>query len=229
MTPMTLIAKEIAKEHWLKFLPYRVLYSLVLIPCFVFGHAGENHEDPGIVVEDAALEKSDPVLPINVGGSFSLIDHNNNVVTDQSFAGKHMLVFFGYTNCQIMCSISLTRIGDALKLLESEKKDLLATLAPLVVTVDPQNDTPATLKESLASYHPGLLGLTGTPGNLEQMYEAYNQSPKVLEAPLNGEDVVSHSSYFYLMGPDGTLKTLFPPILNAESMANIIRKYIAQT
>ena len=200
-----------------------------MLPCVVFGHAGEKHVDPGIVIESSALEKTDPVLPIDVGGSFSLIDHNGNPVTDQSFAGKHMLVFFGYTDCQIMCSISLTRIGNALKILAAEKEDLLTHLAPLIVTVNPQHDTPARLKQSLAPYHPALLGLTGTPANLEQMYQAYNQSPAFLEETLNDKDVVSHSSYFYLIGPDGALKTLFPPILNSESMANILRKYIGPT
>jgi len=48
----------------------------------------------------------------------------------------------------------------------------------------------------------------------------------VLGETLNDKDIVSHASYFHLMGPDGELQTLFPPILNAESMASILKKYI---
>lgn len=205
------------------------VWSLLLSPKITFGHGEEKHEDNGVSVDQAAIEKENPPLPISVGGPFSLIDHNGNAVTDKSFAGKHMLVFFGYTDCQIMCSISLDRVGGALKILGSEQNNLLSNLVPLVVTVDPVNDTPAKLKKSLSQYHPSLLGLTGTPDNLDQMYKAYNQSPSVLETPLNDKNVVTHTSYFYLLGPDGRLETLFPPVLNAESMANILKKYIQRS
>jgi len=203
-----------------------IMTLLFALPGIVLGHAGEKHDDQGIAVDNVSTEKTNSPLPIDVGGPFSLTDHHGNAVTDQTFAGKHMLVFFGYTNCQIMCSISLTRIGEALKILETENNDLLANLTPIIVTVDPQNDSPAQLKKSLAQYHSALLGLTGTPENLDQIYQAYNQSPVVLDETLNDKDIVSHASYFHLMGPDGELQTLFPPILNAESMAGILKKYI---
>lgn len=202
------------------------LACLLLVPELVLSHAGEKHEDAGVAIEARTLENTGAGLPIDVGGPFTLTDHNGNSVSDQSFAGKHMLVFFGYTDCQIMCSISLTRIGDALEILHSNNDDMQNKLAALVVTVDPENDTPDKLKKSLAHYHPTLLGLTGSTQNLTQMYQAYNQSPKVLDDTLNDKDVVTHTSYFYLMGPDGELETLFPPILNAESMANVLAKYI---
>lgn len=198
----------------------------MLLPCIVFGHAGEKHDKQGVAVDSTTLESTNPPLPINVGGPFFLIDHHGNAVTDQTYAGKHMLVFFGYTGCQIMCSISLTRIGGALEILQNENVATLENLVPLIVTVDPQNDTPDKLKESLSQYHPALLGLTGTPENLDQIYQAYNQSPSALDETLNGKNVVTHTSYFYLLGPNGELKTFFPPILNAGSMASILMKHI---
>ncbi|MBX2886946.1 MAG: SCO family protein [Granulosicoccus sp.] len=202
------------------------LCCLLLVPGFVWGHAGETHEDKGVSVDSTAVPTNNAPLPIEVGGPFSLIDHHGNNVTDQTFIGKHMLVFFGYTDCQIMCSISLDRIGGALALLQDENTGLLDKLAPLVVTVDPHNDTPDKLKNSLAKYHSALLGLTGTSENLDKIYQAYNQSPSVIDGKLNEKDVVTHTSYFYLMGPDGELQTFFPPILNAQSMASILKKYI---
>jgi len=188
--------------------------SLVFLPFAASGHGGENHESPGIDVNSAMAENANSALPINVGGPFSLVDHHGNLVTEKT-----------YQNCQIMCSISLKRIGDALELLEREG-DVLNKMTPLVVTVDPQNDTPAKLKESLEKYHPSLVGLTGTTENLGNMYKAYKQSPSLLEEPMNGKAVVSHNSYFHLMGPDGQFQTLFPPILTATSMASILKKYV---
>lgn len=202
------------------------LISGVLIPTAVLGHDGEKHVDKGVSVDTAVTESKDPPLPIDVGGPFSLTDHNGNRITNETYSGKHMLVFFGYTNCQVMCSISLNRIGGALSLLEQENASVLSKLAPLVVTVDPDNDTPDQLKASLSKYHSALIGLTGSSDDLAQIYTAYKQAPSVLDTQMNGKDVVTHSSYFYLMDPKGKLQTFFPPILNSESMAGILKKYI---
>lgn len=202
------------------------VWCLMLIPEIVFGHGAENHNDQGVVVDSVSIEEPNPRLPIHVGGPFSLTDHHGNAVTEETYADKYMLVFFGYTDCQIMCSISLKRIGNALALLEEAERGILDKLAPLIITVDPNNDTPAKLKKSLAQFHPKLIGLTGSPENLSTMYRAYNQTPSVLDGKMNEKDVVAHTSYFHLLGPDGKFRTLFPPILNAESMAGILKKYI---
>lgn len=199
---------------------------LLFLPGVVLGHAGEKHEDKGVSVDTASAEENGPPLPIDVGGPFSLTDHNGQSVSNETYLDKHMLVFFGYSNCQVMCSISLDRIGGALELLENENPDVLETLVPLIVTVDPKNDTPAVLKASLMQYHSALIGLTGEPDELDQIYTAYKQSPLRLDIQMNEKDVVTHSSYFYLMGPAGELQTFFPPILDSESMAGILKKYI---
>lgn len=208
----------------LRLLP--LLLAFTAMPGLLYAHAGEKHEDSGIAVEASITPTNLPDEIANLGGPFSLTNHFGELVTDQTYAGKHMLVFFGYSNCQIMCSISLKRIGDALALLQADKDAPLDKFNPLVITVDPANDTPARLQESLLSYHPALTGLTGTLEQLKPVYKAYGQKPSILEMDLNGSPIVSHSSYFYLMGPDGKLQTFFPPILSAESMAELIKRYL---
>jgi len=208
------------------------VFTLLLMPSLLFAHGDEKHDDPGVSVSSdgsAPTPLSPGTLPAdlaNIGGPFSLTDHSGQSVTDQSYAGKHMLVFFGYSNCQVMCSISLRRIADALAILQEDADAPLAKFNPLVITVDPANDTPLRLRESLSTYHPALIGLTGTLDQLKPVYKAYGQKPSVLELALNGNPIVSHSSYFFLMGPDGKLQTFFPPILSAESMAALIKKYL---
>ncbi len=212
-----------------------------MLPALLHAHGKEHHDDAGIsvAIESVATEADaigaetlSPnvnVLPeelANIGGPFSLINHKGEAVTEQTYTGKHMLVFFGYSNCQVMCSISLKRIADALTILEADKDKPLSKFNSLVITVDPENDTPQQLKKSLAAYHPALTGLTGTLENLKPVYKAYNQNPAILEFDFNGSPVVEHQSYFYLMGPGGNLQTLFPPILSAESMAGVIKKYL---
>jgi len=221
---------------WLKPILTTSLAALLVIltatPEVVFAHAGENHDDASVSVNvDASDNNSGTsnVLPeslSNIGGPFSLVNHLGESVTEQSYAGKHMLVFFGYSNCQVMCSISLKRIADALTILQADSDATLTKFNPLVITVDPANDTPEQLRSSLSAYHSSLTGLTGTLEQLKPVYKAYGQKPSVLEFGFNGNPVVSHSSYFFLMGPDGKLQTFFPPILSAESMANLIKKYL---
>ncbi len=215
---------------------YPAMLALVVIlfasPQLLFAHAGEKHDDAGITTNSQGPESTSsetgtlPSSIANIGGPFALTNHLGQQVTDKTYAGKHMLVFFGYSNCQIMCSISLKRIADALSILEKDSSSPLSKFHPLVITVDPANDTPARLRDSLAGYHASLTGLTGTLDQLKPVYKAYKQKPSVLELELDESAVVSHSSYFYLMDQNGKLQTLFPPVLSAESMANVIKKYL---
>ena len=204
----------------------------IATPSLLLAHGDEVHDDPGVSVnagESATTSLALQGLPediTNIGGPFSLVNHSGQSVTEQTYAGKHMLVFFGYSNCQIMCSISLKRIADALAILQADADSPLEKFNPLVITVDPANDTPARLRESLSAYHKSLIGLTGSLEQLKPVYKAYGQKPSVLELALNGNPIVSHSSYFFLMGPDGKLQTFFPPILSAETMAALIKKYL---
>lgn len=215
--------------HWFRI---AVLFVLLATPGLLFAHAGETHDDLGITTnsEQAGERPTDsdnlPESIANIGGPFSLTNHLGQSVTEQTYTGKHMLVFFGYSNCQIMCSISLKRIADALAILDADDDAPLTKFHPLVITVDPANDTPTRLRESLATYHPALIGLTGTLAQLKPVYQAYQQKPSILNMELNASAVVSHSSYFYLMDQDGKLKTLFPPVLSSESMAKLIKKYL---
>ncbi len=201
--------------------------ALLSVSTKLFAHAGENHQDSGITLESPSSPNNLPDEIANIGGPFSLVNHYGEAVTDQTYAGKHMLVFFGYSNCQIMCSISLKRIGDALAILEGDNDEALNSINPLVITVDPVNDTPERLRTSLASYHPALTGLTGELDQLRPVYKAYGQKPSVLDMELNDSNIVSHSSYFYLMGPDGKMQTFFPPVLSAESMAALLKRYLS--
>jgi len=209
-----------------------VLYTLLVTPGFLFAHSGETHDDPGITTNSEQTDAGTtdagnlPESIANIGGPFSLTNHLGQSVTEQTYAGKHMLIFFGYSNCQIMCSISLKRIADALTILEADTDAPLTKFQPLVITVDPENDTPTKLRENLATYHPALTGLTGTLAELIPVYKAYQQKPSILDMELNASAVVSHSSYFYLMDQNGKLKTLFPPVLSPDSMAKLIKKYL---
>ena len=101
-----------------------------------------------------------------VGGPFTLQDGNGRQISDRDFRGKYMLVYFGYTFCPDVCPTTLNEVADALDHLGA-KAD---RLQPIFITVDPKRDTPAVIKQYVASFSPRLLGLTGTE---EQVAKAF--------------------------------------------------------
>jgi protein SCO1 len=164
-------------------------------------------------------------LPTLFGGPFALTDHNGRQVTDKDFAGRHMLVYFGYTYCPDVCPTDLTGLAAALDGLGR----LAERVRPVFITVDPGRDTAAVLKEYTNAFHPALLGLTGTPAQVAAVAKAYRVHRRVfrLEGAAREDYLVDHSSLAYLMGPDGEFVTMFPHGTTPERMAEALRKYLA--
>ena len=89
---------------------------------------------------------------------FNLIDHNGVTRSERSFPGKYLLVFFGYTGCKIMCPLALRQMADAINSLDKAGE----SIQPIMITVDPDNDTLEVMKQTLPAIHPRLLGLSGS-------------------------------------------------------------------
>jgi protein SCO1/2 len=161
-------------------------------------------------------------MPIAVGGPFTLIDQSGHLVTDRDFLGRYMLVYFGYADCPGICPTALKAMADAL----NELGDDGARVAPILITVDPQHDTPENLAPAVAKIHPRMIGLTGAVENLAATAAAYGVESKPVGKSQDGIDMFSHGSLVYLMGPDGKLLTIFPPIIDGKAMAAAIRGYM---
>jgi len=137
----------------------------------------------------------------NIGGPFQLTDHTGKAVTDQDYAGKYMLVYFGYTFCPDVCPTSLSIMGEALSLLEPAQLD---KVVPIFITVDPERDTPEVLAGYVPNFHEKMVGLSGSLKNTKAVAKAY----KVFYAKANQDDpdgnyTMDHASTTYLIGPDG--------------------------
>jgi len=159
-----------------------------------------------------------------IGGPFALTDHNGNEVTDASFHGKFMLVFFGYTYCPDVCPTALTDISDAMDSLG----DAAEKITPVFISVDPARDTPEHLKEYASYFHPRLVAMTGS----EQAIKTVAKSYRVYYAKAKSEDedpdsyLIDHSSIIYLMGPDGNFMTHFSHGTEPDVIAQRIREYL---
>lgn len=161
---------------------------------------------------------------VNIGGPFQLTDHNGNAVTDETYRGKYMLVYFGYTFCPDVCPTSLGIIGEALDQLSPEQ---LANVVPIFISVDPDRDTIEALADYVPNFHDNIIGMTGTHEQVKAVareYKAYYA--KVNEDDPDGNYLVDHSSITYLMGPDGNYAAHFshgtPPDAMVKRLADFL-------
>ncbi|MPZ56628.1 MAG: SCO family protein [Rhizobiales bacterium] len=155
-----------------------------------------------------------------VGGPFSLVDGGGKMVTDRDMKGKPFLVFFGFTHCPEICPTTLFEVSEVFRRLGPDADKAAA----LFITVDPERDTPAVMKDYLASFDPRLRGLTGDPEAIQAVLRSYRvYSKKVL---LDGGGyTMDHTALVYLMDKEGRFVAPFNVKRGAEAAAADLRKY----
>jgi protein SCO1/2 len=157
--------------------------------------------------------------PSSVGGPFRLLDHNGRVVTEANFKGRPFLVFFGFTHCPDICPTALFEMSEVLKRLGSDADKTAA----LFISVDPERDTPEKLKDYVSSFHPRVIGLTGTLAEIEAVAKAYRAYAK--KVPLDGGGyTVDHSAIVYLMDKEGRFVAPFNLKRSAEQAAADLKR-----
>lgn len=160
-----------------------------------------------------------------IGGPFTLTDHTGRTVTDTDFRGKYLLVYFGYTFCPDVCPTELGTMARVMDLLGRQADKV----QPLFISVDPERDTVAQLKDYVALFHPRLVGLTGTPEQVQATAKAYRIYYKKAPQPNAKPDeyLMDHSSFLYLMGPDGRFLGVYPANTSADRVAQDLGDRIA--
>jgi len=162
--------------------------------------------------------------PVTIGGLFTLTSPDGTTVTDQTYRGKWLLVYFGFTSCPDSCPTALLEISAALEKLGPDADKL----QPLFITVDPQRDTPAVMGNYTQSFDPRIVGLTGTPQQIAavaQEYGAYYEPRK--SGPGAGDYVMDHSTYLYLMDAEGKFLRGFEADTPGERIAEVVRGAMA--
>ena len=135
-----------------------------------------------------------------IGGPFEMVQGNGQPVTDRSFRGKYLLIYFGYTSCEDVCPTTLASLALALDALGRRADQI----QPLFISLDPERDTPPVVQRYASAFTPRLIGLTGSPGETRRVADAYRVSSAIRRDDAgSGRYVVDHSSVVYLIGPDG--------------------------
>jgi cytochrome oxidase Cu insertion factor (SCO1/SenC/PrrC family) len=154
-----------------------------------------------------------------VGGPFELTDQTGRRRTDADFRGKLVVLYFGYTYCPDVCPTELQSISLALDKLGSGAD----TVQPLFITVDPERDTPARLADFVSSFHPRLIGLTGSLAEIRKTAIAYRTFFAKNGATEPDDYSVDHTGFVYLVGKDGRYLGSLPPGLAPDAIADAIR------
>lgn len=179
----------------------------------------------GVAACGAAAPEEPPLAGAKIGGPFTLTDQHGRQVTDASFTGKYRIVYFGFANCPDICPTDLARIGQAMRLLEKSDPAEAAKVQPIFITVDPERDTPARLKDYAAAFHPRLTALTGTPEQIAAVTKAYAVYAKKMPAD-NGDYQLDHQRIVYLMAPDGKPIAMLPYDKPAQAIAAEIERWV---
>ena len=154
-----------------------------------------------------------------IGGPFRLLDQNGRTVTDADLKGHPFLVFFGFTHCPDVCPTTLFEISEVLRELGADADRLGA----LFITVDPERDTPAALKDYLSSFDPHLVGLTGNLDAVSAVAKAYRVYFK--KVPLDdGGYTMDHTAIVYLMDKEGRFVAPFSLRRTTEAAVADLRK-----
>lgn len=174
----------------------------------------------------AANPAEPPLAGAKIGGAFALTDQNGKTVRDSDFAGKYRIVYFGYTYCPDVCPTDMAKIGQAMKLLDQQAPRIAAKVVPIFITVDPERDTPAAVKQFVANFHPRIVGLTGSPQAIAGVAKNYAIYFKKQPPAPGGGYMVDHVAIAYLMGPNGEPIATLPIDKDGAAIAEQVQHWV---
>jgi protein SCO1 len=151
------------------------------------------------------------------GLHLDLQDHNGRAVTLDTFKGKLVVLFFGYTHCPDVCPTTLADLAAAFKLMPREAADKVQVL---FVTVDPERDTPEVLRLYVPYFHPSFLGLYGTPAQVAQTAREFRIIYRRHVEPGADGYLVDHSAGSYVLDSRGRLRLYLPYGHTPQDIAN---------
>jgi protein SCO1/2 len=167
-----------------------------------------------------------PLAGAKIGGPFQLIDQDGRAITEKAFAGKYRIMYFGYTYCPDVCPTTAQTIGAAMRLLDKSDPALSVRVVPVFVTVDPERDTPAVVKQFVGAFYPRFIGLTGSSAAIDTIKSEYGVFSSKGKTTPNGGYLVEHSNAAYLMDSNGKPLALLPTEQGAQTTADEIKRWV---
>lgn len=195
---------------------FRPIFALAFLATLAACSAGNAPADPG----------EPPLAGASLGAPFELVGEDGETVRWSDFEGRYRTIYFGYAYCPDICPTDVQRAMAGLKLFEEENPELGAQVQPLFVSVDPERDTPAVLREFTDSFHPRLIGMTGDRETLKQVAKDFGTTYSRGEDQPGGGYLVNHQGYTLLFGPSGEPLAMLPTDLGPEAVAEELEKWV---
>jgi len=159
--------------------------------------------------------------PAAIGGPFQLTDQAGQTVTEKSMQGHPTLIFFGFTHCPDVCPTTLFEISEVLRVMGKDADGVNA----YYISVDPERDTAAAMKDYLSSFDPRLKGLTGNSEEIAKVLSEYRVYAR--KVPLkDGDYTMDHTALIYLMDRDGKFVSPFNLNRKPEEAASDLKRYL---
>src|SRR5262249_19019034 len=173
-----------------------------------------------LLVANPFSAQTGPQIPA-VGGPFRLVNQDGQTVTDQDFKGRPFLVFFGFTHCPDICPTTLFEVSEIMRNLGPDGDRMRA----IFITVDPERDTPAALKEYLSSFDPRLSGLTGDADAIAAVAKSYRAFYR--KVPLQQVHyTINHTPIPYLIPQQPPFVAPFSLKRTTDASAAELRKHL---
>jgi protein SCO1/2 len=168
--------------------------------------------------ESAPVFKGSDISGTQLGRGMELSDYNGKTRQLSDFAGKVVVVFFGFTQCPDVCPTSLAELTEVMKKLGPDADRVQV----LLITVDPERDTPEILKQYVTAFDPRFLGLTGTPDQVKKAAASFKAY--YAKAPTkDGGYTMDHTAAFYLLDGKGESRVLANNNIGVDALAHDIQ------
>jgi protein SCO1/2 len=163
------------------------------------------------------------IREVPVGGPFTLVAHDGRTVTEKDLEGKLTLMFFGYRYCPDFCPNELQKCTEVLEQLGPDAAKVQAWF----VSIDPERDRPEDLAEYVSLFDPRIVGLSGSAEQVAGAAKAWRVYYAKAQQDESSDYLMDHSTYSYLMGPDGQNVAVFNYEAPPETMVKVIRDTLA--
>ena len=160
--------------------------------------------------------------PAAIGGPFQLTDQAGQTVTEKDMQGHPTLIFFGFTHCPDVCPTSLFEISEVLKAMGKDADRVNAYF----ISVDPERDTNAAMKDYLSSFDPHLKGLTGSPDAVAKVISGFRVYARKVPLKGEGDYTMDHTALIYLMDREGHFVSPFNLKRTPEQAAVDLKRYL---
>ena len=175
----------------------------------------------------AAPAGEPPLAGAAIGGPFELVDSAGRTVRWSDFDGQYRVLYFGYAYCPDVCPLDVQRMMQGYARFKEAEPALAAQVQPIFVTIDPARDTPAVVGEFTRAFSKDLLGLTGTPAQVDKAAKAFAVYYQKGETGPGGGYMMDHSRAAYLMGRKGEPIALVPVDEGPKAVTASLEKWVS--